>query len=194
MNRCQVGQSKRERSPNIGTQKRRLAVAPSTINCRICCGHSGPDPLPRRQFSRTALRCPAASAPVASRHPLTDSKSPQHLVHPVQIFDVAAGQIIKTLENGPRFQAYARSWLSGVKGLSPSLGPQDKCGYVFRIPLDQPVPLQVGELSFHVQDVFLFYCIDREPELLVFDAKYRPYLLSVTVDPAPFLSEIGLKP
>ena len=89
---------------------------------------------------------------------------------------------------------HARSWLSGVKGLSPSLGPQDKCGYVFRIPLDQTIPLQVGELSFQVQDVFLFYCIDREPELLVFDAKYRPYLLSVTIDPAPFLSEIGLKP
>lgn len=120
--------------------------------------------------------------------------SPDVSRRPVQIFDVAAGKVVQTFDNSADYQKIAKDWLNTAEGLSPSLSINDKCGYVFRIPLEQPYQLQKGSLSFQVEDVFLFYCKDRDPELLVFDAQKRPYLLTVKPDLTPFFAKTGLQP
>lgn len=113
---------------------------------------------------------------------------------PVQIFDVAAGQVVRTLANSAEFQAVARQWLHDVQGMSPNFTPDDRCGYVFRIPLKEVHKVQLEKASFEVQEVFLFYCRGKEPEMLAFDLKNKPYLLRVNTDLRPFLALAGFEP
>lgn len=118
----------------------------------------------------------------------------QSPLFPVQIFDVAAGKVIKTLENDEEYQTIAKGWLASVTGLAPQVKPDEKCGYVFRIPLASVQSIKVNQNEFAVQDVFLFYCPGKPSVLLVFDTERRPYLLSVQTDAAPFLFKAGLQP
>ncbi|GBF72832.1 hypothetical protein PA598K_01102 [Paenibacillus sp. 598K] len=110
---------------------------------------------------------------------------------PVQVFDVVAGKVVKTVDNNEEFQRYAKGWLGAVTGLSPQLKPDEKCGYVYRVPLDQPVTVKTGKLEVQTDDVFLFYCPDKPAVLLIFDAQKKPYLLSFQADLQPFLKKIG---
>ncbi|AJY77121.1 hypothetical protein [Paenibacillus beijingensis] len=118
--------------------------------------------------------------------------APPEPLLPVQIFDVAAGKVVKTLDNNEEYQNFAKGWLASVTGLAPQVQPDEKCGYVFRVPLAASQTVKVDQNEFNVQDVFLFYCPDKPPVLLVFDTNRRPYLLSVQTDLAPFLSKVGL--
>ncbi|MFS0722591.1 hypothetical protein [Paenibacillus sp. 1P07SE] len=110
---------------------------------------------------------------------------------PVQVFDVVAGKVVKTVDNTAEYQQYAKDWLNAVTGLSPQLKPNEKCGYVYRIPLDQQAVVKAGKLSLQTDDVFLFYCPDKPAVLLVFDAQKKPYLLSLKANLQPFLQKIG---
>ncbi|EXX91117.1 VirB6 component [Paenibacillus darwinianus] len=121
---------------------------------------------------------PAASAPDPS-------------VKPVQVFDVKAGKVVKTIPNDAEYQRYAAEWLSSVTGLSPQLKPNEKCGFVYRVPLSRPIATKVGGQTIEVDDVFLFYCEEFEPVLLVFDAERKPYLLNFKADLKPFLRKIA---
>ncbi|SFI30323.1 hypothetical protein SAMN02799624_00228 [Paenibacillus sp. UNC496MF] len=111
---------------------------------------------------------------------------------PVQAFDVVAGKVVKTVPNGPEFQGYAKSWLKGVTGLSPKLQAEDKCGYVFRIPLDEPTAVKAGSEQITTQDVFLFYCPKKPQLLLIFDENRKPYLLKFKANVKPFLKAMDL--
>jgi len=110
---------------------------------------------------------------------------------PVQVFDVKAGKVVRTVSNDAEYQKIAKGWLKSVTGLSPKMKPDEKCGFVYRIPLAKPQPVAVGKLSFSVRDVFLFHCPDAEPILLVFDDARRPYLLELKTDLKPFLRKIA---
>ncbi|OXM16573.1 hypothetical protein [Paenibacillus herberti] len=122
------------------------------------------------------------------------SSAPQTAHRPVQIFDINAGKVVRTLDNSAEYQQMAKSWLDSAEGLSANLSPDEKCGYVFRIPLQEPYELRKGTLTFQVEDVFLFYCKEREPELLVFDKKKKPYLLTANPDLTPFFNKTGIQP
>ncbi|WP_116188704.1 hypothetical protein [Paenibacillus taihuensis] len=111
---------------------------------------------------------------------------------PVQAFDVVQGKVVKSVPNSPEFQGYAKSWLNGVTGLSPKLSADDKCGYVFRIPLDQPTAVKAGNAQVMTQDVFLFYCPKKPQLLLVFDENRKPYLLTFKGNIKPFLKAMDL--
>jgi hypothetical protein len=111
---------------------------------------------------------------------------------PVQVFDVVAGKVVKTVANTKQYQDYAKTWLQSVTGFSPQLQPEEKCGYVYRIPLAEPYTIQTGGMTIQTSDVFLFYCPDKPKVLLVFDENRRPYLLQFTADIAPFLKTIGI--
>ncbi len=128
------------------------------------------------------LTVPSSALAAASEEP--DMK-------PVQVFDVKAGKVVRTIPNDAEYQQYAQGWLKSVTGLSPKVRPDEKCGFVYRVPLRQPYPLQVDKLSFSVSDVFLFYCKGSEPILLVFDEARRPYLLTIQADLKPFLRKIA---
>ena len=111
---------------------------------------------------------------------------------PIQAFDVVAGKVVKTVPNSPEMQNHAKSWLKGVTGLSPKLQAEDKCGYVFRIPLDQPTALKAGSDQIMTQDVFLFYCPKKPQLLLIFDENRKPYLLKFKANIKPFLKAMDL--
>ncbi|MFC3791088.1 hypothetical protein ACFOQM_20385 [Paenibacillus sp. GCM10012307] len=111
---------------------------------------------------------------------------------PVQVFDIQAGKVVKTIENDQQFQQYATDWLASVTGLSPQFTPENKCGYVFRIPLEHPVTIKTGGITVSTTDVFLFYCPDKPASLLVFDAGRKPYILAFKPDLKPFLRKVGL--
>ncbi|QJC54317.1 hypothetical protein HGI30_10485 [Paenibacillus albicereus] len=122
------------------------------------------------------------------------ASAPAKSDRPVQVFDVRAGKVVQSFPNEDAYQQIARSWLDAAEGLSPNLSPDDDCGYVFRIPLREPASLKVGRLHLRAEDVFLFYCPEREPELLVFDERKKPYLLTARPDLRPFFERIGFEP
>lgn len=111
----------------------------------------------------------------------------------VQAFDVAAGKVIKSVPNSKEYQKFAKTWLNSVTGLAPQLTSDDKCGYVFRIPLDVPTTVKAGATTVNTSDVFLFYCPGKPQLLLVFDENRKPYLLQFTADIKPFLKAIDIK-
>ncbi|MFC5652091.1 hypothetical protein ACFPYJ_23845 [Paenibacillus solisilvae] len=111
----------------------------------------------------------------------------------VQAFDVTAGKVIKSVPNSKEYQKFAKTWLGSVTGLSPQLGTNDKCGYVFRIPLDEITTVKAGAETVNTSDVFLFYCPGKPQLLLIFDENRKPYLLQFTADIKPFLKAIDIK-
>jgi hypothetical protein len=179
METCQVGQVKG--IPLTGNDDRRFIMFRS-LGCTaiiLCVLLTG-----------SAVIVPeAAAAPAPAASPALPAK-----LQPVQIFDVSAGKVVRTLDNSPQFQAIARQWLSDVQGMSPNFMPDDRCGYVFRIPLESKQLVQMERLTLNIQEVFLFYCRGREPELLAFDKRNKPYLLRVNTDLGPFLTLAGLEP
>ncbi|MFC4101015.1 hypothetical protein [Paenibacillus xanthanilyticus] len=113
-------------------------------------------------------------------------------VRPVQVFDVAAGKVVKSVPNSPEYQQIAKAWIKEAKELAPQLQPDEKCGYVFRIPLDQPAVIKAPGVSIQASDIFLFYCPEKPKLLLVFDENRKPFLFQLNVDVKPFLSKVGL--
>ncbi|MCU6708297.1 hypothetical protein M6D81_06180 [Paenibacillus sp. J5C_2022] len=111
---------------------------------------------------------------------------------PVQAFDVAAGKVIKSVPNDSEFQEMAMSWLKSVTGLAPQLTADDSCSYVYRLPLSSPATVKAGDISIVSNDLFLFYCKDKPPTLLLFDQNKRPYLFLFNADIAPFIKKIGI--
>lgn len=113
-------------------------------------------------------------------------------LRPVQVFDVAEGKVVKTIENDAQFQQFAAGWLGSVTGLSPQLKPEDKCGHVFRVPLGQPITVRTQGLEVSAAEVFLFYCPQKPSVLLVFDPQRKPYIFTFNADVKPFLRKVGL--
>lgn len=132
------------------------------------------------------LMVPAAAG--AAKH--DESSGPDQ--RPVQAFDVVQGKVVKSVPNSAEYQDYAKLWLKGVTGLSPKLSADDKCGYVFRIPLDEPTAVKAGNEQVMTQDVFLFYCPKKPQLLLIFDENRKPYLLTFKGNIKPFLKKMNL--
>ena len=110
------------------------------------------------------------------------------------MFDVEAGKVVHTAPNDDEYQDMAKRWLLSVTGFSPKVSPDEKCGYVYRVPLAEPYTVRVGSASVTAQDVFLFYCERTDPILLVFDPNNKPYMLAFKADLAPFLKKIAAPP
>lgn len=113
-------------------------------------------------------------------------------IKPVQVFDVAAGRVVKTMPNDAEFQAFAAAWLQSVTGLAPQVQAGADCPYVYRVPLAKPATVTAGTVKVETADVFLFNCRSKPPLLLVFDAQRRPYLLQFQADIAPFVRKTGI--
>lgn len=111
---------------------------------------------------------------------------------PVQVFDVKAGKVIKSVPNDKEFQQLANSWLSSITNLAPQLKNDESCSYVYRIPLEKPVTIAIAGNRIAAQDVFLFHCADKPPLLLVFDEQRKPYLFQFKADIKPFINKIGI--
>ncbi|PWW05493.1 hypothetical protein DFQ01_10451 [Paenibacillus cellulosilyticus] len=112
--------------------------------------------------------------------------------HPVQVFDVKAEKVVKSVDNDRQYQKFARSWLKSVTGFAPQLKSDDSCLYVYRVPLNKPTKVKVSQTELNVREVFLFNCANKPPLLLVFDDQRRPYLLLFSADIAPFVKKIGI--
>src|SRR5687768_14668627 len=65
---------------------------------------------------------------------------------PVQVFDVQAGKVIKTIPNDQQFQAFAASWMGSITGLAPQLTSDASCSFVYRIPLEKPASIKVNDI------------------------------------------------
>jgi hypothetical protein len=127
--------------------------------------------------------------PSAAHAAVAKAKAPSH---PVQVFDVKAEKVVKTVDNDRHYQKYARSWLKSVTGFAPQLTADDSCLYVYRVPLNKPTKIKVSQTELNVREVFLFNCANKPPLLLVFDEQRRPYLLLFSADIAPFIKKIGI--
>ncbi|MBD2845096.1 hypothetical protein IDH44_07825 [Paenibacillus sp. IB182496] len=145
-----------------------------------------------RTINRAALLALATALALMALLPhLASAAAEATPLRPVQVFDVKAGKVVKTLDNDKQYQDIAAAWLKSAGGPAPQLGPDDKCGFVYRIPLEGAMMVKVRDEQVPVQDVFLFHCEGKQPVLLVFDAKHRPFLLEFNGDLKPFLSKIG---
>lgn len=111
---------------------------------------------------------------------------------PVQVFDVAAGKVVKTIENDASFQKMAADWVGSISELAPQLSADENCGYVYRVPLTKPVTIKVNQISVTTADIFLFYCKDKPPLLLAFDENRKPFLFLVKADIKPFIQKVGI--
>lgn len=110
---------------------------------------------------------------------------------PVQVFDVKEGKVTRTLANNEQFQAAANEMLKSIHELAPELQPDNKCGYVYRIPLAKPASVEFQQLSFQAEELFLFHCPGKQPVLLLFDAERHPYLFHFTAKIEPFLQLVA---
>ena len=135
--------------------------------------------------------CASAFAREASAIDDIQGRTPQTPGRPVQVFDVKAGKVVRSVPNDAEFQQMAREWLRSVTGLSPRLQPGEDCGFVYRVPLTEPVAVRAGGMTITVRDVFLFHCERKKPLLLVFDSGNRPYLLNFEADLRPFLRKLA---
>ncbi|MFD1955676.1 hypothetical protein ACFSL6_16295 [Paenibacillus thailandensis] len=117
---------------------------------------------------------------------------PSVSLRPVQVFDVKAEKVVRTIDNDEQFQAYVKEWVRSVTGFAPQLRPDENCSYVYRIPLAEPVTVSFNRVAIRSEDVFLFYCDGTPPLLLVFDDRRRPYLLLFKADITPFIRKVGL--
>ncbi|QAY66114.1 hypothetical protein [Paenibacillus protaetiae] len=113
-------------------------------------------------------------------------------MRPVQVFDVKAEKVVKSVPNDQQFQHFVTEWMNSVTRFAPQLQVDDSCSYVYRIPLEKPITAQLNDITIHSEDVFLFYCEDKPPMLLVFDDKRRPYLLLFKADIKPFIRKVGI--
>ncbi|MCA0754359.1 hypothetical protein KP806_04810 [Paenibacillus sp. N4] len=111
---------------------------------------------------------------------------------PVQVFDIAAGKVVKMIPNDPEFQSMAAGWTGSVTGLAPQITSDPSCSYVYRVPLDKPVTVKANEITVTSDDLFLFYCKDKPPLLLMFDSERKPYLFLFSADITPFVKKVGL--
>lgn len=127
----------------------------------------------------------------SAAHAAADAKA-KTPSHPVQVFDVKAEKVVKSVDNDRQYQKYARSWLKSVTGFAPQLKSDDSCLYVYRVPLNKPAKVKVAQTDLVVREVFLFNCMNKPPLLLVFDEQRHPYLLLFSADIAPFVKKIGI--
>jgi hypothetical protein len=131
-------------------------------------------------------------AQVASAQPAQGSPTSEVGLKPVQVFDVAAGKVVKTIPNDASYQTLAASWLGSITGLAPQLTNDESCSYVYRVPLEKAVTIKANDVSVVSNDLFLFYCKDKPPLLLVFDEKRRPFLFLFKADIKPFIQKVGI--
>lgn len=122
--------------------------------------------------------------------PEPTQSAPSNLSRPVQLFDVKAGKVIKSMPNDEQFQTMARGFLSTVTGLAPQIAPDKNCSYVYRIPLNESYALKVGELSIQTNDVFIFYCQNSKPIILCFNEQRKPFVLEFQSDLTPLLIKL----
>lgn len=131
-------------------------------------------------------------AQVAAAQPAQGSPTSEVGLKPVQVFDVAAGKVVKTIPNDASYQALAASWIGSITGLAPQLTNDESCSYVYRVPLEKAVTINANDVSVVSNDLFLFYCKDKPPLLLVFDEKRRPFLFLFKADIKPFIQKVGI--
>ena len=131
-------------------------------------------------------------AQMAAARPAHTAPSSEVGLKPVQVFDVAAGKVVKTIPNDAGYQAFAASWVGSITGLAPQLTSDESCSYVYRVPLEKAVTIKSGDVKVTSDDLFLFYCKDKPPLLLVFDEKRRPFLFLFKADIKPFIQKVGI--
>jgi len=122
--------------------------------------------------------------------PVQAATSQTNPSRPVQIFDVHAGKVVKSIPNDAQFQAMAKNLLSSVTGLAPQISPDNKCSYVYRIPLTEPYSITAGGLSFKTNDIFIFHCVNTDPIILSFNEQRKPFMLLFKADLAPLLTKL----
>lgn len=132
-----------------------------------------------------------ASVSAAELDP-TQHSAPEQALRPVQVFDVAAGKVVKSISNDAEFQKHAAAWTGSITGLAPQMTSDASCTYVYRIPLAVPMSIKINEISVSTTDLFLFYCKDKPPLILVFDENRKPYLFLFNADINPFLKKVGV--
>ncbi|MCR2802958.1 hypothetical protein [Paenibacillus soyae] len=147
-------------------------------------------------LSLALLLAALSGAPAFAEAQREDSaaSSQEETLRPVQVFDVAAGKVVKTIPNDKKFQKMAKKWTGSITGLAPQLTADQSCTYVYRVPLAKPVTIQTGGISLAASDLFLFYCKEQPPMLLTFDDQRKPYLFLFDADIKPFIKKVGLPP
>jgi hypothetical protein len=149
--------------------------------------------LPKRIAAMLVACCSIfLFAQIVSAHQALSAPSPETGLKPVQVFDVAAGKVTKTIPNDAKYQAMAASWVGSITGLAPQITNDSSCSYVYRVPLEKAVTIKSNDVSVSSDDLFLFYCKDKPPLLLVFDEKRRPFLFLFKADIKPFIEKVGI--
>lgn len=113
-------------------------------------------------------------------------------LRPVQVFDVARSQVVKSIPNDAKFQKMAAAWIASVTGPAPQVSAGEGCSHVYRVPLEKPATVAAGTIKVTTSDLFLFYCKDKPPLLLAFDDQRKPYLFLFKEDIRRFVQRVGL--
>jgi hypothetical protein len=88
-----------------------------------------------------------------------------------EVFDIAKGEVVRTIENSSSLQDLVKGWLSSAGELAGSLNIEPGDGIAIKVPMTPPYPLQKEWIMGTVTEVVLF--IGRSP-------KYEPTLLVLT--------------
>lgn len=104
----------------------------------------------------------------------------------VEIFDIEAGSVIRSLENSAVFRKEACKYLDSIKGMYGSVKVFPKAGYIVKIPLEPPVKTS-GKLPEtagieYADKIYVIFPLQSKPYLLLLDGQSRPYCFKFGAD------------
>jgi len=111
----------------------------------------------------------------------------------VQVFDVNQGHVVKTINNSKKIQRQVKRILKEVYEFAPELQPDMKAKYIIRIPVKQGTSVTINQTSLSINELFIFYYVDKEPLLLVFDENKKPFLFHTKHSIEPLLNIIQVE-
>lgn len=111
----------------------------------------------------------------------------------VQVFDVKQGHVVKTLDNSSKIQKQVKRILKHVYEFAPEVQPDMKAKYIIRIPVKKGTAIKLNDNSISIKELFIFYYVDKEPLLLVFDENKKPFLFHTKQSIEPLLNAIEVE-
>lgn len=111
----------------------------------------------------------------------------------VQVFDVKEGHVIKSVDSSSKIQKQVKRILKNVYEFAPEVQPDMKAKYIIRIPVKSGTTVKLNDASIAIQELFIFYYVDKEPLLLVFDENKKPFLFHTSYSIEPLLKLIQVE-
>lgn len=106
-------------------------------------------------------------------------KSEQEVNKKIEVFDVKAGKVIKSLEFNQEVQDEVLQNIANISGLFVKVNALPVDGYIVRIQFDAPANINNTWVNssniYNVSDAFIIFPEKESPYILLFDEQKRPF-------------------